>query len=228
MKASKLLLIFIALVGVFSIGCKKISKAWVAGKVEVVDAVTGEPLEVAVGIEYHVLPLLGQAVEKTKSLGSTDQDGKLKFEYKVGRRSTGHQLTIAHPPFYAMAGQPNEWPVKTRRSLSAQGNNKIRVELEPWYPFQLRATNANCFDANDSLWVTFKFGPETWQEWTMTSVGCSDTIFDPPNLAYGATQHCATNQITFEVTTKKGGVTNSFSETHNLLPAQWVPITINY
>ncbi|XOV68299.1 MAG: hypothetical protein ACFHU9_03795 [Fluviicola sp.] len=226
MKPSKFLLVFIAFTCALTLGCKKMSSAWVVGEVEVVDALTGEPLKVNVSIDYHTLPLLGQTIEKSESIGTTGADGKLKFKYKCGRRTTGHKLKVLRPAFYATAGLP--YPTYTKKSVKAQGNNKIRIELDPWYPFQLRATNVSCFDANDSLWVTCQWGGEPWQEMTMTAVGCADTIFDPPYIYHEATQHSAFNQITFEVTTKKNGVVNTFSDTHGLLPAQLKEISISY
>lgn len=225
MQSSKPLLLVLVLFFVGSIGCKKVSKGWVVGEVTVTNAVTGEPMEVGIGIEYHLLPLLGQAQETSGSVGATNEDGTLKFKYRVARRSTGHRLRIIHP-FYFGPAWLNE-PQFTTRSVRVRGNNKIEVELMPRYPIQINALNTNCFDATDTMWVSYQYGPESYQNTTRFAVGCADTTF---GMIWNkeVTQNCIFDQVTLNVTVKKNGQVSSFTETHNLQPAELVPVTVNY
>ncbi|GAB5418689.1 MAG: hypothetical protein Crog4KO_04460 [Crocinitomicaceae bacterium] len=225
MKRSKLLLLSLVVFSIVFIGCKKMSKGWVVGQVTVTNALTGEPMEVGIGIEYHLLPLLGQAQEKSESIGKTDENGVLKFKHKVARRSTGHKLRITHPYYYAPAWL-NE-PLFTTRSVQVRGNNKVEVKLMPRFPIQINAVNSNCFDDTDTMWVSYQYGPESYQNTTRFAVGCADTVF---GIGWNkdVTQNCVFDQVTLHVSTKKNGISNSFSETHNLQPSELTYITINY
>ncbi|PWL29542.1 MAG: hypothetical protein DCO96_07225 [Fluviicola sp. XM-24bin1] len=56
MNASKLLLLFIAFFCFISIGCMKQSRKWLVGKVEVYDALTGEPIQTHLKVAYGYNP----------------------------------------------------------------------------------------------------------------------------------------------------------------------------
>lgn len=189
------------------------SKSWIVGEVEVVDALTGNPLQVDVDIQYHVLPHLGQAVETTHSMQSTDANGKSKFEHRCGRRIAGPKLRIRNPWYYE---SPSTSSTYTTRDLSRTSCNDLKIELEPLYPFLLRVVNSNCFGPDDTLWINDGYVREAY--------GCADTTFG--NSIF--TRIHSVNEINFNITTKKNGILNSYSETFQLLPAQIKQITINY
>lgn len=169
------------------------SKGWVVGEITVTNSLTGEPIQTGIGIEYHLLPFLGQAQETSKSVGVTDSNGELKFKVNVARRSTGHKIRITHPFCYGPAWLSE--PMYSTKSVQVRGNNKIEVQLTPRYPIQIHAVNTNFFDEMDTMWVSYQYGPEQYQNTTRTAFGCADTVFGI-GFFNDVTQHCVFDQIT--------------------------------
>ncbi len=213
MNRSKLFLILIALFCFMSIGCKKQSRKWLVGRVEVYDAVTGEPIQTDVKVEYGYNPLIGEVQYAQFDLGKTDASGTLEFEREVSRRNFSYKLMVQKPWYYSQNISTFSY---SEHSLSVRSFNDKKIALEPMYPYRLRVINGNCMGADDTLWIS--------DGYTREAYGCADTIYGN----WGLTRIHTENQMTFDITTKKNGVVNSYSVTHDLLPAEIKEITINY
>ncbi len=208
-------------------GCNKAKNdKWIVANVHVYDAVTGAPLEaeiklqrIAIGggsgnnpivLESYVTNSDGY-VHVEYELSNDDKTGQIRFQVK-----TVNNLSYIYP--YAAISIQN---------VSKTSENKVEFPLEPWYSFNLSALNSNCTSPTDSVWINFDGGQIYSSNSTMLEgYGCADTsyaIYPWQSIIINSS-----NQIDFQIITKKSGVVNTYSETYNLNLGTITPIVIEY
>jgi hypothetical protein len=198
--------------------CSKAKRSgWVVADIEVVDGYTGEPIPMNVYIGYWAGAGPSQAYEEMEEIGETDEFGRMHIEHKVGWKESGFKIKIPQTFFYGgIAGDLwyREFPVST------VGKNQMVIELWPKHPISLNVTNINCSGPTDTLWLSTSSG------YSNTIVGCADlTIMN----SYGFTLMVDEPQITFDITTKKSGVINTYSQSFtDLVPADYSYLQIDY
>lgn len=210
-------LLYILFLFIVLFGCtKSMSKRWVVLDLLVVDGLSGEPIQTGVSLGYWEGGGFSQAYEGTESLGHTGEDGRLKVKHRIPRNYSGLKAKIHVPGYYGLVG----WPVTRDVSIAARGKNVLIVELDPRYPYLLTLKNINCTGASDSIWITLpNAGPP------LIYTGCIDSTLTG---MYGLTNMVSEPLVTFDITTKKSGVVNTYSESFSLLPAELTSIQIDY
>jgi hypothetical protein len=203
MKPIGFLLVFVILF--FSACSKEKSSKWMVIDLSIKNGITGLPVNTYVEFEYWDggTPFLGQSHQYTIDLGPTT-DGRLKTEFKIGRRYHDMALKLFVGGVYT-GGFTMHWKYK----LSATSNNQLDLVWTPiCYVTKVQVTNASCFDETDSLWVQqIKDGLDYGEPSLFT--GCvegktySTNSFDSYCYVFDSTLH-------LKFITKKNEVIDSF------------------
>ena len=207
-----LLLIFALL------GCTKVkSSKWVVADIQVVDAATGDPVEVLSAKFSYVNNKSGTATSESIPHIGTNSDGHIIVKEKVKKDRTNLKMEFMVLDYYGSFGYPVNYEVP----LSKFQDNVITVETHPVYPYLIHLTNVNCTGVDDTVWV-HSSNNGTIGVYT----GCVDTALVQ---SYGATWYSAYPEIYLSVFAKKSGVTTSVpSGTFNLIPGELTDIQIDY
>jgi hypothetical protein len=197
---------------------KENGKDWIVADIYVVDAVTGEPISTNLALRY-TQGGMGQANEEIYSIGASDAQGFKHIEHDV----LGGQLNFVVKVMYgggyygalSSLGQFKNVPI------SIKGNNIKTVELQPKYPVLLNVKNTNCTAPDDTLWLSLN-----GTTYSRIFVGCVDSLV---SSSYAFTDYLDVPEVTYNFTTKKSGVINTYSESFsNLLPAEITSIQLDY
>jgi len=194
-------------------GCAKEKLKVHVVNVQCYDSVTGEPFqgEIALWRTNGIPdPSNNPPVFVKSVITDVNGHGQIDFEVLNDRK---HYINVSRTflngigsPFYSDS-RFNKWQMQIDTDLS---NTNLVVELDRYYSFQLTTINTNCTGPTDSLWIATS---DTWKN-NYEVTGCDEANFT--NMIFSGRIISNVNQLTFNVTTKKSGVVNTFSVTHDL------------
>ena len=212
---------------IFSSCNKAKSDKWIVAKVHVYDNVTGAPIheDVTVRLEWAIGTGGSWTDPTVVSEVVPNAEGYAEFESKISENSKYQN------GFFRIAVRSNlnydKWGYMFfTEQVNAEGENNIEVPISPNYLFSLSARNVTCTAPTDSVWITFAPNNLCFAN-NFEAYGCADTSYNTDWLP----QIYSLDEITFQITTKKSGVTNSYDETYSLPFGTFgneTPIVIEY
>jgi len=142
----------------------------------VVNAVSKEAAPVSFYLSYYTNGGIGEDHETTIDLGNAW--GKFEKEVVVPRSSYNHVLKYrsslsAIPNFYNDEFYSGSYPV------SKKVKNEFDVVIDPYYYYIIKTNNINCFDANDTLWLTDSNHNTVDVSEDLIFTGCDGGVFGP-------------------------------------------------
>jgi hypothetical protein len=196
----KQVLLFILCVSIL-FGCSKAKRSgWIVADIQVVNGYTGEPIEANIYLSYWSSAGLGQAQENSIAFGQVDEFGRMHIERKVRWKESSFKINI--PVGHFFGATPGEIYFK-EYGLGLKSKNQLFIELLPKSAIVLNLKNVNCTAPTDTMWLTYSSG------YQHVFIGCADTLLLNP---YGYSLMVDNPAVTFDITTKKSGVLNSYSE----------------
>lgn len=197
---------------IFLQGCKKDKVKVHTVNVYCYDSLTGEPFqgEIALWRTNGIPDPSNNPPVFVKSV-ITDANGHGHIDFEV-MDDREHYINVSRTilngigsPFYSDA-RFNKWNhIDTDLALT-----NLEVQLDRFYSFKLTTINANCTGPADSLWIETS---DTWKN-NYEVTGCDEANFT--NMIFSGGIISNVNQLIFNVTSKKSGVVNTFSVTHDL------------
>lgn len=214
-------LLFLFTLTAILFGCKKKETKVHSLVINCYETQTGAPIQATVQIlkfpepfdYYNPFPY---TIEKTFS---TKADGTATIDVPIEEGNI-YYVKVFRPEYtpYGYPIEANSQLVQMRYLNTNNTQTIFNAGFEPYTSFQLSAKNINCTGPTDSVWIDVTgytvtgFGDIPIFE----AYGCADTSFNYQKRLENAVYTQSDTQLTFDITTKKGGVVNQYSEIHNL------------
>ncbi|SFT39934.1 hypothetical protein SAMN05216474_0344 [Lishizhenia tianjinensis] len=220
-----LALFIVALTSSLILGCKKDTvdtkdendNLFVAN-VHVYDSLTGDAVKAKVDFIWVAPGGGGWLSHEVLHTVETNAQGIAQLESVVPDQYIGlggdFVLRIQRSGYFNVYGQPNDDRFGKVLPVSIDSEVNIDLALNPFYSIILSAENVNCSAATDSVWIE-----AVGTTYEYEAYGCADTTY--PGIFHAGDMEnitCVydTNYAVFQITTKKSGVVNTYTESHGL------------
>ncbi len=167
---------YLVLISISIMSCSKVkSNRWIFFDLNIVNVDDSGPVTVELRLSYSTRNILGNWDGKVVSMG-TVKNGNFTSEVKVPYDARNLVLSYFSqetvPASYYAAGYSEKWYSDLDFEIDNKKVNKFDIEINPLYQFNLGFKNINCFDYNDTLWIT----NDNYDKGNYFFVGCIDTV----------------------------------------------------
>jgi hypothetical protein len=214
------LLILLALLN-FTLGaCKKKKDNLLQVDLWISSAATGLPVQSTIRLEYEYTGSSYADINEIV-LGETNPLGQIQIRKDVTHWRKLKLKIYGHGQYSNITSMG----LGAIQEVHAGGIQAYNIQLNPNYHYLLSATNANCLDETDSVWIsnTATYTPK------YLATGCADTIF-----RFGGSQNndfsfwSLADTVRFQVIVKRNENTTISHPAFPLTEGSTVPIHINY